>query len=154
MQKTITFVERGRRFAFGRRAKSEKEKELLTRCYAAGMRNGWASGAYAKADGNFIVEEDRLNPKSIMFIDDAQELKDFFKHGNWCLGQGVIFGNLFFLQQINGGDEWAVYEITDKTVKQFESMTWRLSIERGEFEKDLNLMRKGGLIYWKEEASA
>jgi len=120
----------------GRKAETNTEKALVLRCYKAGMRNGWASGKYAKADGNSIVEEDRLNKKSICFIEDKNELYKFFKEGNWCLGQGVIHKNRFFLQQINGGDEWATYKISDKTIKQFESISWGLIIENGDFEKN------------------
>lgn len=126
---------------FGRKPKNEQEKQLLQRCYEAGMKNGWASGKFAHADGDFIVEEDRLNKNSICFIDNIKELKHFFRHGNWCLGQGVIYKDLFFLQQIGGGDEWATYKITDEKIEQFESITFGLGIKRGEFEQDIRSMR-------------
>jgi hypothetical protein len=36
------------------------------------------------------------------------ELLDKFAHGNWCLGQAFYRGDLCFIQQRNGGDEWLV----------------------------------------------
>jgi len=121
---------------FGRQPKNTKEIALLKRCYYAGMKNGWASGKYATMDGDFIDENDRLNEKSICFIDDKKVLKEFFKFGNWCLGQGVIYKDLFFLQQVNGGDEWATYKITDDRIFQFESITFRRFITPDKNDKD------------------
>lgn len=120
---------------FGREAKGVTEEALVLKCYYAGMKNGWASGEYAIGDGNFIAEEDRLNTKSIMFIDTKRELKRFFKYGNWCLGQGVIHKDLFFLQQVNGGDEWATYKIIGDEIKKFESISFQRIIECKEFDK-------------------
>jgi hypothetical protein len=34
------------------------------------------------------------------------ELLDKFEHGNWCVGQAFYRGDLCFVQQVNGGDEW------------------------------------------------
>jgi len=130
-----------------RRGQTEAEKELVLRCYEAGMKNGWASGEYERLDGNFIVEEDCLNKRSISFIDTTAKLKAFFKHGNWCLGCGIIYKNLFFLQQVDGGDEWATYHIKKDSIKQFESITWNGYIERKEFEKQLKKLMDEN--YWK-----
>ena len=33
-------------------------------------------------------------------------LKLFFEHGNWSIRQGVVYQDLFFCNQVNGGDEW------------------------------------------------
>jgi hypothetical protein len=52
------------------------------------------------------------------------ELIEKFDHGNWCLGQAFYFGDICFINQIDGGDEWLV-------IKQdcaFESFTTRLMI--------------------------
>src|SRR5260370_13323573 len=34
------------------------------------------------------------------------ELLDKFAHGNWCSGQAFYRGDLCFIQQVNGADEW------------------------------------------------
>lgn len=135
---------------FGRMPKNENERELIKRCYKAGMGNQWASGRVAKEEGNFIVEEDRLNQNNICFIGSVKELKNFFKFGNWCLGQGVIHKNLFFLQQIDGGDEWATYEIQKNKIISFESVSFKLIIKDKEFEEYLKSLSKGKEEYWKE----
>jgi len=127
---------------FGRKAKKQEEELIIRRCYKAGMGNGWASGKFAIQDGDFITEEDRLNLKSICFIDRKDELRKFFKTGNWCLGQGVIYKNLFFLQQVNGGDEWATYRINDKDILQFESISFERIIRDNEFKDYMNRLIK------------
>ena len=114
---------------------NQKEKDLLLRCYKEGLKNDWASGKFAKEDGDFIVEEDRLNKNSICFVDSLKDLKNFFNFDNWCLGQGIIYKNLFFLQQINGGDEWATHLITNDQIKQFESISFEQIIRDKEFNK-------------------
>ena len=60
-----------------------------------------------------------------------EELKERLDHGNWCLGQAFTYRSLCFINQINGGDEW----LTIKEDVAFESITFRLIIKRGEFEK-------------------
>jgi len=106
---------------FGRRLKTAAEKEFWKEAYKIGMENGWCSGKYAEQDGNFIVEEDRLNKKSVLAIDNIATLKAFFKQGNWCLGQAVIYKSLCFIQQVNGGDEWLVIKCGQDSVFSFES---------------------------------
>ena len=127
-----------------RKAKTDHEKAILLRCYQEGLKNGWASGNFARQDGNFIVEEDRLNKNSISFIDNQEDLINFFKQGNWCLGAGIIYKNLFFLEQTNGGSEWAIFYINDGEIKQFESYSIYMVLDRNEkeFIKDLKKMIK------------
>jgi hypothetical protein len=109
---------------FGRKPKTKEEKDFWALCYKIGMKNGWCNGEFDKADGNFIVEEDRLNKNSVLVIDDLPTLKKFFAYGNWCLGQTVIYGNLAFMQQVNGGDEWLAIRKTAKGAESFESITF------------------------------
>ena len=127
-----------------RKPQTKEEKDLLLRCFKEGLKNGWASGDYARAEGDFIVNEDCLNEKSISFIDNQEDLINFFDFGNWCLGTGIIYKNLFFLEQINGGNEWAIYKIEDNKIKQFESYSIKMVLDRDkkEFIKDLKEMVK------------
>lgn len=125
-----------------RRAENEEEQKLVERCYQKGMKNKWANGEYDRMDGNFIVEADRLNRGSLIFIDDPIELEKFFSYAAWMLGQGVIYKNLFFLNQVDGGDEWATYKITDEEIFQFESLTCNAIIRDGEFQDLLKRIEK------------
>lgn len=35
-----------------------------------------------------------------------KDFADFFSSGNWAIRQGVLFGDLAFIQQVNDSDEW------------------------------------------------
>ena len=48
------------------------------------------------------------------------ELLDKFGHGNWCLGQAFYRGDVCFINQSNGGDEWLVI----KQDTPFESISF------------------------------
>ena len=103
---------------------SKKEKEFWQRAYSLGMKNGWCSGRYAMEDGNFIVEDDRLNKNSCIVINKDGKLYKFFKRGNWCLGQAVIHKDLCFIQQVDGGDEWLTIKNFDDEAVAFESISF------------------------------
>ena len=122
---------------FGRKLKTVAEIKFWEEAYKIGMKNGWCSGEFAMQDGDFIAEEDRLNKKSVCAIDDIETLKAFFKQGNWCLGQAVIFKSLCFIQQINGGDEWLVIKCGEP-VFSFES--W--SCSRMDLDKEISRVIK------------
>ena len=114
---------------------SKKEREFWRRAYEIGLKNGWCSGRYAMEDGNFIVEEDRLNKNSCIVIDKVGKLYKFFKRGNWCLGQSVIHKDLCFMQQVNGGgDEWLTIKNFDDEAVAFESISFD-TIYYKEFDK-------------------
>ena len=112
------------------------------RAYQIGMKNGWCSGLYEMQDGGFVSEEDRLNKNSISEIKNIEKLKEFFKNGNWCLGQGVIYKNLCFIQQVNGGDEWLTIKDFPDGAIDFESITFKGIIKRGEFEAFIKRLQK------------
>lgn len=63
------------------------------------------------------------------------QLETFFKHGNWAIRQGIVFGDLAFVNQVNGGDEWWTLKRFDDDWYQFESITFLPIIERGEFKE-------------------
>ncbi|SRR6266498_339020 len=70
------------------------------------------------------AEDPPFNERSFYECKAVDELIEKFDHGNWCLGQAFYFGEICFINQVNGGDEWLV-------IKQdcaFESFTTRLMI--------------------------
>lgn len=102
-----------------------EELRFWAKAYKVGMTNPWCSGRAAKEDGDYIVKEDRLNRGSVCAIDDVEELKKFFRHGNWCLGQAVIYKKISFIQQVDGGDEWLTMKLfSDGTVRVIDSITF------------------------------
>ena len=61
-----------------------------------------------------------FNERSFYRCRDVAELLDKFEQGNWCLGQAYWLGELCFIQQVDGGDEW----LTIKRNLAFESISW------------------------------
>lgn len=117
-----------------RKPVSSEEVAFKDRAYKLGMANGWCNGQFAMSDGNFIVEDDRLNKNSFSVADDLETLEAFFEHGNWCLGSGMIYKNLCFINQVNGGDEWLTIKNFEDEAIDFESITFKGTIAEGEFE--------------------
>jgi len=71
----------------------------------------------------WIVEADDppFSERSFHECKTADELIEKLDHGNWCLRQAFYLGDICFINQVNGGDEWLV-------IKQdcaFESFTTR-----------------------------
>ena len=84
-----------------------------------GKRNTWIREAWDPPFDN----------DSFYYCADTAELKEKFEHGNWCLGQAFCLGDLCFIQQVDGGDEW----LTIKKDLPFESITMLAVIKSGEF---------------------
>jgi hypothetical protein len=61
---------------------------------------------------------------------DAAELIARLAHGNWCLGQAFYLGDLCFIEQVGGGDEWLVI----KQNVAFESASCAHMIATGTFD--------------------
>ena len=82
-----------------------------------GSRNTWISEAYDPPFG----------ARSFVSCYNATELLFWLMHGNWGIGNAFILGNLCFINQVNGGDEWLVI----KDDYSFESFTWELIVKQG-----------------------
>lgn len=94
----------------------------------------WRPTWVEMAQDNYFIG-DRLNDvKQIEVCLTREELRSYFEHGNWATGQGFAYGDLCFIQQQNGGDEYW-------TIKQgvaFESISWGRVIKAGGFDDLLN----------------
>jgi hypothetical protein len=66
------------------------------------------------------AEDPPFNTQSFHECQTDKELLDKFEHGNWCTGQAFFVGNLCFINQVNGGDEW----LTIKDGTPFESISF------------------------------
>ena len=134
----------------GRKPRGAVEKHLWKLFYAEGMKNGWASGRYAIADGDYIVEADRLNENSVGVFEDIKELKHFFRMGNWCLGQAAMYGDLCFIQQVNAGDEWLTLKyFAEEGILAFESVSFN-HFGENEFEDFIQRIVKASYQQCKE----
>lgn len=110
------------------------QKEFMEMCYKIGMKNHWCSGKAAIEDGDYVVEEDRLNRDSFKIFDSLDKLKEYFARGNWCLGSSFIYNDLCFMNQVDGGGEWLTIKRFGDEAIAFESMSMSLIIKDEKFE--------------------
>ena len=74
-----------------------------------GNRNQWIVEAW----------DPPFDAQSFTICKDVNDLAERILQGNWCLGQAYVLGDICFINQINGGDEW----LTIKGRTSFESIT-------------------------------
>jgi hypothetical protein len=95
-----------------------EQRDILAAWLAIGRQNPWIARA---VDPPFTV-------LSFHFCRDVRELAERLLHGNWCLGQAFALGEICFINQVNGGDEW----LTIKGRTPFESITMQTFTETRE----------------------
>lgn len=61
-----------------------------------GARNPWIRDA----------RDPPFNEDSFMEVSSREGLFRKLEHGNWCLGNAFYLGDICFIQQVDGGDEW------------------------------------------------
>lgn len=90
---------------------------LVEKC----QENGWLmEGGYAWQDDPFLEEY----PYSFVRTDSIEGLKEYFG-GNWALRQGILYDDLAFIQQVDGGDEWwTLKKLPDGKWLDFESWSF------------------------------
>lgn len=120
----------GPMFAARRPVSPELHEKLVTLC----QRNCWL-----KKNGLAFMDDPCLeldSPYGFCEFTELPMLKLFFEHGNWSIRQGVIYRDLFFCNQVNGGDEWWTCRYDPETGEYFpfESVTMRAFINKDEFE--------------------
>lgn len=98
-------------------ATQEEHSSLVQKC----QENGWLKrGGYDWQDDPWLEEY----PYDFSRASTIEELASFFSNGNWAIRQGVLFGDLAFIQQVNGGDEWwTLKRLPDGSWLDFESYT-------------------------------
>jgi hypothetical protein len=68
-----------------------------------------------------------FNSQSFHECKDEDELLDKFDNGRWTLGQAFFLGEICFVQQVDGGDEW----LAIKQDVDFDSISFGAIIKRG-----------------------
>lgn len=98
-------------------ATQEEHDSLVEKC----QKNGWLKrGGFDWQDDPWLEEY----PYDFSRAPSIKDLADFFSNGNWAIRQGVLFGDLAFIQQVNGGDEWwTLKRCPDGSWLDFESYT-------------------------------
>ncbi len=94
---------------------------------------------YEKKHGLAFMDDPCLetaSPYTFCEYEDIAMLKLFFEHGNWSICQGVVYRDLFFCNQVNGGDKWWTcrYDREAGAYFPFESVTMEAIIAEGKFE--------------------
>lgn len=89
-----------------------RSKNLCETCDAeADVHNALTFGFVQAARSNPWISEATDPPfsfRSISFLATADDLADVLQAGNWTLGQGFAVGDVCFINQVDGGDEWLV----------------------------------------------
>ena len=130
--------------------------QLVSKC----QENGWLKVVgYDWQDDPFLEEY----PYEFTRIDDINALREHFGRGNWAIRQGVVFDDLAFINQANGGDEWWTLKRDGEEWVAFESTSFAYVIEakgRAAFETLVRSMQLATpaqcmtLDYYDENASA
>ena len=94
---------------------NEQQQHLITTWLKIGNQNQWIAEAW---DPPFDLQ-------SFHICQDIHDLADRILHGNWGLGQAYVLGDICFINQVNGGDEW----LTIKGQTPFESITMQAGQE-------------------------
>ena len=107
----------------------ELREALVEKC----QENGWLKkGGYDWQDDPWLEEY----PYEFVEAEDVSALRGFFEHGNWAIRTGIVYDDLAFIQQVNGGDEWWTLKKTTEGWVAFESWTFSGVLARGaEFER-------------------
>lgn len=96
---------------------TQTEETLIKKC----QQNGWLMrGGYDWQDDPYLEEY----PYEFSCADDLEELRGFFTHGNRAIRQGIVYKDLAFIQQVNGGDEWWTLKQVDDGWMSFENITF------------------------------
>lgn len=97
----------------------EEQIALEAKC----QENGWLKqGGYAWQDDPSMEEY----PYSFDRCFSVEDLRDFFRQGNWPIREGVVYGDLAFIQQVDGGDEWWTLKKDEQgNWHDFESISFR-----------------------------
>lgn len=97
---------------------AEEQESLEAIC----QKNGWLKrGGYPWQDDPYLEEY----PYEFDRCFSMEDLSDFFKTGNWAIRQGVVYGDLAFIQQVDGGDEWWTLKQDGETWVPFESLSFK-----------------------------
>ena len=115
---------------------SQTAKQLEDKC----QENGWLMrGGYDWQDDPYLEEY----PYEFCTAPDMESLTSFFEHGNWAIRQGIVFDDLAFIQQVNGGDEWWALKRDGDGWVDFESVSCEhiIAHSKSDFERLIASMR-------------
>lgn len=116
-------------------ATPEEQESLEAAC----QKNKWVKRGGVTWQEDPYMEEYPYEFDRCFSMDD---LSDFFRAGNWAIRQGVIYGDLAFIQQVNGGDEWWTLKQDGDTWVPFENLALQeIAEDRSELVRTIAGMR-------------
>ncbi len=122
---------------------TQQEQEIIQACQSNVWLSDW--GEYLPIDYDYGFKE----------FETPEALKEFFEDGNWGIRTGAIFGDLAFVQQVNGGDEWLSLKKEEGAYHAFESISFERIIQKeGDvgFYETLNKLQSHTIDqYWGRE---
>lgn len=118
---------------------AEEKKKLVAKC----QKNGWLKHkGYDFQNGFFSEEEYGYH---FLRCEKRLDLMNYLNHVSWAIRDGFLYEDMAFIQQVNGGDEyWTLINLNGKWV-DYESVTFKPSIERGEFYLLLDKLYEEGV---------
>ena len=106
--------------------------------------NPWLMlGGCAWQDDPFMEEY----PYEFRKAESVADLRAFFEHGNWAIRDGIVYRDLAFIQQVNGGDEWWTLKRDGEGWAAFESISLEAVARRGggELERLVDSMHRASV---------
>lgn len=91
---------------------NDYDPNLIKEWIRIGQKNPWISRAVDPPFGE----------ASFAKCASLEELYEKLREGSWCVGTAFYLGNLAFINQVDGGDEWLVI----RGAVPFESITAHL----------------------------
>lgn len=127
------------RSAFGMFNMKPVSKEEQASLEAICQQNGYLMRAGFDWQEDPYLEECPYEFDRCFSMDDLQ---DFFRHGNWAIRQGVVYGDLAFIQQENGGDDWWTLKQVGDGWMPFENVSFgRIAKDRSDLVRHIAGMR-------------
>jgi hypothetical protein len=123
-----------------RAAATKVEGDMLRRLIKKCQENPWLKVGGVDFADDMCMESDYSY--YLEKYEDPTMLKMFFMHGNWSIRAAVMYKDLIFVNQVNGGDEWWTIKVTDTDMVAFESLSCRRIVEGERFDDLLNRMHE------------
>ena len=91
--------------------------------------------------GNLPVEEADTDYR-FYAADSADSLYAFFEHGNWPFRHGIVYGDMAFVNRVNGGDMWWTLKCFDGKWLSVANMTYEPVNQAGKLQDYISVLER------------
>ncbi|WP_165247208.1 hypothetical protein [Adlercreutzia sp. ZJ141] len=118
------------------KSKEALDDEICESLRAKCRENTWLKPVSEGEDGESGYASLSLD---LRFVVNAAEVKDYLSRKGHRLGEGIVFGGIALIQQVDRGDEWWVLK-KEKSGgwRAFESLSFTPMIRLGTFDTYMN----------------